>query len=153
MKLKYFGPSELRKSDEEHIATPVGAACILCEEGIKEGDIGTINFAGQISHYECGLRSVVGSVAHQLRRCSCHGGVGEDPPGMSAREAAIAAARLHEARMRGVVTYKKNTGPDGPTITCLRCGSVSSNPIDIQNLYCGRCHAPHAEPFPSVAPQ
>lgn len=147
MKLRYFGPKQYLKSDEEHIKTPVGSPCVMCQEAVKEGDIGTINFAGQIIHYECGLRSVVGSVAHQLRRCSCYGGSWEDPPEMSAREAAVAAARLHDARMQGIVTYKTGTGSEGPFITCLRCGSTSFHPLDIQNLYCGRCHAPHAAPL------
>lgn len=43
-------------------------------------------------HRECAMRSIVGSVGHQKRECSCYGGVGDgDPPGLSAREAARAA--------------------------------------------------------------
>lgn len=45
-------------------------------------------------HYECEIRSVVGSVGHQTRRCSCNGGTFEDPLEMTRREAAIAAAFL-----------------------------------------------------------
>lgn len=42
-------------------------------------------------HRECLIRGVVGSVGHQSGKCSCYGGIEEDPPGMSKREAAIAA--------------------------------------------------------------
>lgn len=45
-------------------------------------------------HDECGLRSIIGSVGHQERRCSCFGGTEEDPPGLTRREAAVAAALL-----------------------------------------------------------
>ena len=30
--------------------------------------------------------------------------------------------------------------PTPPSITCPICGSVSFNPGDIANRYCGRCH-------------
>lgn len=43
-------------------------------------------------HTECGLRSIVGSAAHQLKECSCFGGQREDPLGMSRHEAAKLAA-------------------------------------------------------------
>ena len=39
---------------------------------------------------------VVGSVGHQLGRCSCFGGDEDDPPGMTVREAALAAVDLYE---------------------------------------------------------
>lgn len=32
---------------------------------------------------------------------------------------------------------------DEPGIMCQACGSVSYNPHDIENLYCGRCHKFH----------
>jgi hypothetical protein len=31
------------------------------------------------------------------------------------------------------------------TITCLRCQSISANPNDVENKYCGRCHRFHEE--------
>jgi predicted amidophosphoribosyltransferase len=30
---------------------------------------------------------------------------------------------------------------ESPSFTCPRCGSVSYNPNDIRERYCGRCHA------------
>jgi hypothetical protein len=57
-----------------------------------------INGDGRI-HHECLIRAVVGSVGHQLRRCSCYGGDEEDPPGLTKREAARLAAETHEQLM------------------------------------------------------
>lgn len=52
-------------------------------------------------HLACQLRQVVGSVGHQLKRCTCYGGTEEDPPGLTKREAAKLAGatfeRLHRA--------------------------------------------------------
>jgi hypothetical protein len=48
-------------------------------------------------HRECAMRQVAGSVGHQTCRCTCYGGDYGDPPGMTRREAAIAATRLWEA--------------------------------------------------------
>lgn len=56
-------------------------------------------FPEQAMHIECGVRSVVGSVGHLLRRCSCrptrwrHEAL-EDPPNLSKRDAARAAVNL-----------------------------------------------------------
>ena len=33
----------------------------------------------------------------------------------------------------------------GKAIMCLRCGAVSHNPHDVEQLYCGACHRFHAE--------
>lgn len=62
--------------------------CAWCGEGFTQGE--AIEPGGV--HYECGLRSAIGSVGHQRRRCSCYGGEDEDPPGLTRREAAVAAA-------------------------------------------------------------
>lgn len=35
--------------------------------------------------------------------------------------------------------------PDGRWIKCLTCGSVSYNPGDIENLYCGKCGCFHED--------
>jgi hypothetical protein len=94
----YFGPPVLRKSYERQIEAPVGTACLLCKETIVEADTGNVNGTGQTFHYECQMRAIVGSVGHQLARCSCFGGTEEDPPGMTAREAAKAAAKLWHDR-------------------------------------------------------
>jgi len=89
----YFGSPKFRKPDEEQVQTPVGATCGWCDEDVQLGDMGTI-IGNQVCHYECQMRSVAGSVGHQLGRCSCFGGTEEDPEGMTNRQAAIAAARL-----------------------------------------------------------
>ena len=34
-------------------------------------------------------------------------------------------------------------GPEGRSITCLRCGKESFNPNDVRFLYCGYCHRFH----------
>ncbi|HEX8249012.1 MAG TPA: hypothetical protein VF599_12615 [Pyrinomonadaceae bacterium] len=58
--------------------------CVYCEESIKPGDL--IANSNKPLHYECALRSVVGSLAHQQRRCSCFSGTGEDEPNLSVRQ-------------------------------------------------------------------
>lgn len=40
-------------------------------------------------HKECGLREVVGSLAHIERRCSCYGGENDRTPGMTLRAEAL----------------------------------------------------------------
>lgn len=49
-------------------------------------------------HSECLIRSLIGSVGHQLGRCGCFGGTEEDPPGRTKREAALAAYELYRQR-------------------------------------------------------
>lgn len=96
MNTEYFGPPQYRKAWETQIATPLDARCLYCGEGFADGDMGTVS-DGRASHYECAMRGVVGSVGHQLKKCSCYGGTEEDPPGMTYREAARAAVALYEA--------------------------------------------------------
>lgn len=98
--LQYFGDPKFCKEFETQVETPVGQPCRYCDEPIAEGDTGTINFAGQVMHYECSLRLVIGSIGHQKGTCSCHGGTEEDPPGMTTRQAAIAAARYWHLKNR-----------------------------------------------------
>jgi hypothetical protein len=55
-------------------------------------------------HLECALRILYGSVGHQMERCECYGGTEEDPPDMTAREAAVAAVAavaFHDQGRRG----------------------------------------------------
>lgn len=49
-------------------------------------------------HYECSLRSIIGSLGHQRGLCSCYGGTEEDPPGMTRRQAAAAAANYFNTK-------------------------------------------------------
>lgn len=92
----YFGPAHLRKEGERQVDTPIGKLCVYCHEAIAEGDAGTLDRAGKVIHHECLMRSIVGSVGHQRKRCSCYGGTEEDPQGMTRREAARAATELWE---------------------------------------------------------
>lgn len=98
--MKYFGDPKFRKEDEEQVETPVGQLCIFCDEEIAETDTGNIypsitqnRLIEKPCHYECQMRGIVGSVGHQMKKCSCFGGTEEDPPGSTKHEAAIAAAR------------------------------------------------------------
>ncbi|HEY7195472.1 MAG TPA: hypothetical protein VH439_17145 [Gemmatimonadales bacterium] len=90
----------------ERTATPVGEDCSWCFERITEGDDGfELPFASPLSdakaiyyHRQCFLRTVLGSVSHIERLCSCFvsGSECSDPPGMSKREAATAAVKAYE---------------------------------------------------------
>jgi len=71
--------------------------CLHCGEEIIDDDLAIVHNNGEIAeHKNCGLREIIGSVAHLERRCSCFvpGSTEGDPPGMSRREAANAAVRL-----------------------------------------------------------
>jgi ribosomal protein L37E len=150
---KFFGPAHLKFQGEESIATPVGAVCILCDERIAEGDMGSVYAGGTVAHYECTLRSIAGSVGHQLGRCSCYGGTEEDPPGLTHRLAAKAAARIFhwkdENKLPPIVrppvhtTFTFVASDAHLGIKCERCGLTSYNPNDIAYLYCGKCNAFH----------
>lgn len=76
---------------------PVGERCLHCREPIAVGDCGFVQPYVSRSlafHRECMLRNLLGSVGHQRKRCSCYGGTEEDPPGMTKRQAALAAVLL-----------------------------------------------------------
>ena len=68
--------------------------CIRCEEIILPHEV-MPDFKECREHWECMMRSIAGSVAHQQGRCSCYGGMGEDDENLSARENARAAARYY----------------------------------------------------------
>jgi len=96
--MKRFGPIKAPPEIDE-VDTPAGAICLWCEEPIAVGDSGYlipyIDASGtteRAHHWECHIRSISGSVGHQRGTCSCHGGTEGDPPGVSKREAAKAAA-------------------------------------------------------------
>lgn len=68
--------------DAPELPTPVGERCLLCDEPIREGESGiVIGYVGADlepgvapEHIECFLRSILGSVSHLEKRCSCYGG-------------------------------------------------------------------------------
>lgn len=74
--------------------------CPGCSEPLLDGEEiderGRLAADGTIAtlrwHRECLIREDFGSVGHLLKRCPCYGGTEEDPPGMTDREAARAAA-------------------------------------------------------------
>lgn len=114
--MKYFGPPKFRKDWETQIPTPVGQECQWCDVAIQESDCGTMQAVvkevnGELVtqmlplHHECGIRSVIGSVSHQKKLCSCFGGTQPDTEdGMTRHEAAIAAARYFYARGDFIIT-------------------------------------------------
>lgn len=122
------------------VPVPAGASCLWCDETIEADATGWGQTAsGPWAHVECFMRQMLGSVGHQLRLCSCHGGDYEDPPTLTLREAAKAAWD----QAQGL-----RDQPQQPYIVCPRCGSVSHHPQDISERYCGRCHRFHNEGQP-----
>ncbi|HEY1897044.1 MAG TPA: hypothetical protein VGG62_12255 [Terracidiphilus sp.] len=69
--------------------------CTHCDEPVLPGEQHPA-FPSEPMHFECGVRAVVGSVAHLLRRCDCYklGSTLGDPPNLTKREAAVAAHTL-----------------------------------------------------------
>jgi hypothetical protein len=68
--------------------------CIHCGEAVGF-DEDFEHYVNGISHRECAMRAILGSVAHIEKRCSCYvpGSQENDPPGLSRREAAKAAVK------------------------------------------------------------
>lgn len=80
-------------------------SCPYCEETIGPFDltdqIHMLGLGPREWHWECAARSVIGSVGHQKRECPCYGGTNEDPPGVTRREAAVAALNyFHKMNLR-----------------------------------------------------
>lgn len=77
----------------KRVIPPAPPLCLNCGEAILPTDL-----PSQIKglHFECGLRCIAGSVAHQRHECACHGGTGDDDPALSRRENARLAC--HEWR-------------------------------------------------------
>lgn len=72
--------------------TPIGEECAWCREPIHRGENGVDLENGNCEHIECYIVSIVGSVAHQERRCACYDGFAEcEDSQMSRRDAAKAA--------------------------------------------------------------
>ena len=86
--------------------------CFHCQEPIEPGDC-TVPIGGadgaHLMHRACLMRLIVGSVAHQQQRCSCHGGDEEDPPGLTRRQAAEAAYAYFRAQI-GILGNKMMRG-------------------------------------------
>lgn len=101
--MKFFGIRYSAPAYEgmECVETPVGSFCAHCDEWIVAGDDGWSlpHYGGPYEpkelayHRACFMRSTIGSVAHQQRRCSCFvpGSTEEDDPTLTRRQAAEAA--------------------------------------------------------------
>jgi hypothetical protein len=91
------------------IKVPVGATCVYCDETIAETDDGIVDAGASVHHRECFLRSIFGSINHQIGMCSCkHPGMIEEPEVGTKRQAAGAAVRFYEARS-GREDYQRAT--------------------------------------------
>jgi hypothetical protein len=79
--------------NDEARPTPA-VICARCTEAILEGEERMPFNAGLVwMHRNCGLRGIIGSIAHLQGRCSCFvpGSTAGDPEGMTLRQAADAA--------------------------------------------------------------
>lgn len=99
--MMYFGEVFGCPLDMERIDTPTMAPCARCGEYIRSSDDGfAVPVMGEpllaAYHRACFMRGIIGSVAHQEKRCSCFGGTGEDDPNLTMRQAAEAAVKLWE---------------------------------------------------------
>jgi hypothetical protein len=54
--------------------SPIHATCAWCHELIQRGENGVDHGNGNCEHIECFITSIVGSIAHQERRCTCYDG-------------------------------------------------------------------------------
>jgi hypothetical protein len=109
--MQYFGPTPWGDEALWVEEAPKQAHCVQCKEAVLEGEYGVtmpqllILPAGRevvtgVLHRECYLRQIYGSVGHQRRKCSCFGGIEEDPVDMTVREAARAAVEEAERHRR-----------------------------------------------------
>lgn len=74
--------------------------CIHCGEPILSDELRALH--GLVMHYECSIRSIAGSVAHQRGLCSCYGGTGEDDSSLTVRQNARLACQVwHQAQGYG----------------------------------------------------
>ena len=63
--------------------------CPLCNEAILRSELASpLNNDPRGGHYECVMRSVIGSVGHQRGECHCFGKEDTSEVGLSYREAA-----------------------------------------------------------------
>ena len=93
------------------LPTPVGDACLWCEEPIEAGDCGlwmhcvvmvdgeSVGVVKPI-HMECQVRQALGGIAHLEGRCSCRGSLCDPDDGLPLREAARVAVEYVERVLR-----------------------------------------------------
>jgi hypothetical protein len=100
--MRYFGV--IGHEDCERVATPVGELCARCDELIDASDSGVtmphVSVDGgcvdRPLHHECFMRTMAGSVMHQMKLCSCFvaGANEDDDPRLSRRQSAELATAL-----------------------------------------------------------
>ena len=118
--------------------------CFRCGEVVKPGE--QVQYYANLPdplHHACFLRPIIGSVAHLERRCSCYvpGAEEGDDPRLTRRQAAEAALALFERLDREAEMNALAKRCQWPSITCPKCGRTSYNVNDIEQGYCGQCHA------------
>lgn len=103
--IPWFGPEQYPRSANQRVETPVGEMCLWCTDPIVDGDSGTLQGCIEIDehnepigelraiHAWCMARSVLGSIGHLLKKCTCFVAAGaddsfHDPPGLSTQDAA-----------------------------------------------------------------
>jgi hypothetical protein len=90
------------------------ATCSYCDEPLAPGEA----FSPVPGvHRECAIRMVIGSVAHQEKRCSCYcsGSDEGDPPGVTMREAArLATAAFEQRSIRFRLAHREQLEKDWP---------------------------------------
>ena len=94
--LRYFGPGVHAYLEKVDLPDD-DLICAWCEEDIDLYDPGFVmdhisgaGITDTYYHQECMVRSTIGSVPHQRKECSCHGGCDKEDH-MTKREAARAA--------------------------------------------------------------
>lgn len=70
--------------------------CAHCGEEILPGERAYV--FGANLHHECSFRLAVGSVGHIQGKCTCKGGTEDEPPGMTKRQAALAAVEAFRSQ-------------------------------------------------------
>lgn len=87
--------------DCPRVKTPVGRQCVHCKELIVAGDDGFLDAGDSVLHRACFLRSIVGSINHQLKICSCFvPGAADDPiEGLTVREEAENAVAFYDSHL------------------------------------------------------
>lgn len=85
----------------------MNSICLHCDEEILPHEM--IPDAEGKVHRECLLRSIVGSVGHQMGRCSCFGYRGNgDDESLTRRENALIAARFFDITQAKAAKAKFN---------------------------------------------
>lgn len=107
--VRYFGRTRIDDDPEVLFSeTPVDVPCQRCGEPIRAGDCGWMipYYDGEARevpyHHACHLRGILGSVAHQQRKCSCYvpGATCGDDPKLTRRQAAEAALKFWQIARR-----------------------------------------------------